>query len=320
MKESQLFDLIVKTYSDKEYVVVDQVRGAGIRSAGIADAIAIGLWKSRDPRIHGFEIKTSRASWLVELANPAKAEEFAPYCHQWWIVASSLAIVDPAELPRGWGLFVKPEGRGHLNVIVKADEVSTPRPLDAAFLGRLVKAILDRRSAGSTADELAKQHTLGLMEGRQQAEREAVAKNKSAIDTLTEHLHEARKDVLQLQESLGVDFSNMDWKAIKDLGAILKEYRLLDYDCRILPKKVEDMVSAYKFLNGTPLDEIAIKLLKLHESTEQISKFIEKHLLVMPEPEGSDWKTKHLAIRMKEQAKGEPKIPTIFLGNSTDSA
>lgn len=72
-----------------------------------ADLVRVGTWRSRGLGIDVHEIKTSRADWLRELADPGKAEAWWPYCSRFWVTAPG-GVVKPDELPDGWGLMTPP--------------------------------------------------------------------------------------------------------------------------------------------------------------------------------------------------------------------
>lgn len=88
-----------------------------------ADVVHIGLWQSRGAgRIDVCELKTSRSDFRRELDKPEKAEAWWPYCNAFWIVAPSIEVVPPEELPPGWGLMV-PGTRGRrFKKIVQPEE------------------------------------------------------------------------------------------------------------------------------------------------------------------------------------------------------
>jgi hypothetical protein len=71
------------------------------------DLLRVGMWSSRGTGIDVHEIKISRADWLRELDEPAKAEAWWPYCSRFWVTAPP-HLIDPAELPQGWGLMEMP--------------------------------------------------------------------------------------------------------------------------------------------------------------------------------------------------------------------
>jgi hypothetical protein len=70
------------------------------------DAIYVGFTSTSGRIMVGHELKVSRSDWQHELDTPGKADPWHDACHEWWVVAPSTAIVDPATLPAGWGLMV----------------------------------------------------------------------------------------------------------------------------------------------------------------------------------------------------------------------
>lgn len=105
------------------WVYAEHVRCWSIRTE--ADAIALdghapsykvyegGDMDYYDRDIHGFEVKVSRADWLREKRThdeefPAawKSYPWGRYCTHWWLVVPHKDIVQPGELPEGWGLLV----------------------------------------------------------------------------------------------------------------------------------------------------------------------------------------------------------------------
>lgn len=110
-KTSDMRSMLREMHPSGEWALMEEVAprtGGGTR---YADAVAVNLWKSRGYAVHGFEIKVSRADWMRELKNPAKADEVFGYCDHWWVVAAP-GIVRPEELPAGWGLLEPARKRG----------------------------------------------------------------------------------------------------------------------------------------------------------------------------------------------------------------
>jgi hypothetical protein len=75
----------------------------GARVRRHADAVSIGIWPSTGHRIHGFEVKVSRADFANEMKNGAKAEAIMQFCHH-WSLATPPGLVRVDELPPTWGL------------------------------------------------------------------------------------------------------------------------------------------------------------------------------------------------------------------------
>lgn len=92
-------------------------------------------------QLHGHEIKVSRGDWLTELRKPEKAQVWKQYCDRWWLVAP-VGIVQPSELPDGWGLLV-PSGRGLRQVVVapRLNPVAMPATARASFMRCAIKQI-----------------------------------------------------------------------------------------------------------------------------------------------------------------------------------
>nr|WP_246803765.1 hypothetical protein [Cellulomonas hominis] len=130
-------------YARAEHVKV----AAGHYNARICDYMALDLWPGVGPgkgtKLHGHEVKVSRADWLTELRDPDKAEAFASLCDHWWLVVSDASIVRDGELPPGWGLLAA-SGPG-LRVVVDAprrDPAPPTKDLLATFARAVTKTTL----------------------------------------------------------------------------------------------------------------------------------------------------------------------------------
>ena len=136
MKEQEIAIALSKKYPSPQYAFLTHVRNqTGWGNSGTvrtADALALGLWKSRGYNLEGFEIKDSRADWLNEWKNPAKADSLAKYCDYWWLVVSDSKIVSDDELPKNWGL--KTIVKGHIVTIKEARRNMMVEPMSRDFL------------------------------------------------------------------------------------------------------------------------------------------------------------------------------------------
>lgn len=182
--EDQMLALLAARYRGEggngpAWAFIPHVRNAaGLGATRTIDAIAMNLWPSRGLEIHGHEIKCSRADWLRELRDPAKAEAFTDQCDRWWLVAADATIVQAGELPPTWGLMVA-DGRG-LTVKTQAPELPAtdtpwmPRTFLAALLRSAVRtqAVTPEEIAEATREALAKYQ--GLREADLQRHREEV--------------------------------------------------------------------------------------------------------------------------------------------------
>lgn len=123
----------------QRYAVAAQVRShAGFDARRTADFIAMDLWPSSGLTLHGHEVKVSRGDWLRELKDPAKAAEFTPYMHCWWVVVSDPGIVRGGELPGEWGLMVM---RGAALAVARKAPRRDALPLPPTRVAALLRAV-----------------------------------------------------------------------------------------------------------------------------------------------------------------------------------
>lgn len=116
--------------------------------ARTADALALGLWESRDLMIYGFEMKASRSNWKGEVQNPQKAEETSQFCDYWSILALP-GVVLPQELPKSWGLYELHDAK--LKRIIDPTQRQAVEPT-RAIMASILGAILDQ-CAPTTEDK-----------------------------------------------------------------------------------------------------------------------------------------------------------------------
>lgn len=104
------------------------------------DALYVGFTGTSGRILVGHEVKVSRADWRHELDQLHKAEVWADQCHEWWVVAPSIDIVPPAELPAGWGLMVPGKSKVRLDKVVRAVTHHDRKPSWAA-----VRSVMSRQ-------------------------------------------------------------------------------------------------------------------------------------------------------------------------------
>jgi hypothetical protein len=151
LTEADLLTRLEQRYCAPAFAFLPQVRnGTGYQRTRTrtADAMAMSLYPSRGLHLLGFEVKSHRGDWLRELRNPEKAEDLWVYCNSWWVVVGHEKVVQPGELPDGWGLIV-PKGAG-LRVAAQARHRE-----DAKDLDRLLFASLCRNMQGMRPDVAA---------------------------------------------------------------------------------------------------------------------------------------------------------------------
>lgn len=91
-----------------------------------------GTYKRMSAPVHGFEIKATRADWLTEhRTGGAKSLAWRERCHYWWLVAPTVDVIRPEEVPPGWGLMV---GTTRLRAVIKPERVEPTQPIDAPLM------------------------------------------------------------------------------------------------------------------------------------------------------------------------------------------
>jgi hypothetical protein len=200
MNEADLFLMLRARYESKDYALIPRVAdGTGATKTRTVDALAMCLYPSRGNYIHGFEIKVSRADWLVELKNPAKAEAIARYCDRWWLVVSDDSFVKPGELPERWGLLAVKAGR--LKVIHPAPILPSLVPdYLRPFLAAMQRAAQEN---GPSIAELTAARLEGHRVGSKGATETAARELRKKVDELAALQH----IVAQFETASGVHIS-----------------------------------------------------------------------------------------------------------------
>lgn len=132
-------------------VLVEECGWNGGNTLSRCDALYVGFTGTSGRRLIGHEVKVSRADWRKELDSPGKADAWADQCHAWYVVAPSVTIVRPEEIPDGWGLFI-PSARTstRMDVMVKATVHQQRQPSWDAV--RSLIARLDTLQHGALSD------------------------------------------------------------------------------------------------------------------------------------------------------------------------
>jgi hypothetical protein len=208
MNAAELMVLVQGRFSQPEWALFPQVRdAAGFSASRTMDALAVSLWPSRGLEWHGIELKVSRADWVRELRNPAKAEGFCTQCDRWWVVVSDRRIVHNGELPPTWGLLA-PHGKG-LRAFVEAPLMGARGPLDRSF----VAAVMRRASQvvvtpAAARAELDRAFERGMQEGKIEA-----GYNRDGLMRQHELLE---RSVREFEERSGVRINDWDGGKIGD--------------------------------------------------------------------------------------------------------
>src|SRR5579871_303577 len=278
LNEGMLFRLLQWKYPASEYVLLDQVKSDTSVRARTADAIAIGLWKNRNFSIEGFEFKVTRASWIQELKDPAKAEEIMQFCDKWWLVASDESIVRPEELPKNWGLYV-PNDQGMLKVAVPAPDLKPKEP-DRIFLSCVVKRIVDKRLSEVREEDLRKEYERGKAEGKAKGEQTAIAGKDEMIQWLHAELYRAKGKLTIWEDSL-LNIHGLDESNLAIWAQIIKEVTLQSKLALREPEQIRSLLNTLRFLNGDPEKRLYERLLRLKTEADVIAGFIGSKLADM---------------------------------------
>jgi len=164
-----------QSFGAPHFVTLSEVRDStGFDSKRSADALALGMFRSRGRLLYGFEFKVSRSDWLCELRKPEKAESWFQYCDRWGLIVPDASIVKIEELPAGWGLGVA-RARG-VKWIVQPPVLS-PAPLDRHALCALVF-----RAMQNIEQDQEQIKTEAMAEGYARSESERQAAQQAMIE------------------------------------------------------------------------------------------------------------------------------------------
>lgn len=276
LNEGMLLGLVRKKYPQTEYAVLDQVKSDTSNRARVADAIALGLWTSRDLGIEGFEFKVSRSSWLQELKTPQKAEEIARFCDRWWLVAPSEEIIKVDELPPNWGLYI-PDKNGGLKVRVQAP-ILTPKDPDRIFLGCLMRRLLDQKICEDRGEALLKEYERGKLEGKAVGLNLGNEGKDSRIEWLHRELYNKTAQLAFVQEVFGQ--TKLDSKETQMWGEIVKEITG-HYQFGRNPDNIRPLLEAVRFVKDAPIETLEKRFLSMKMHADDLSAWITSKLEAM---------------------------------------
>jgi hypothetical protein len=160
--ERMMLDLLHKRFgfisqngasAKPRYVCAEHVRSEAGFDRRTLDFVAVDTWASAKLAIHGVEVKVSRSDWLRELKDPWKSEPFMGWTTHFWLAAASKGIVQPGELPEGWGLLVPQEHSWGRRLIAATSaprrQVPPPPPATIASLLYAVHRTTARRAGAA---------------------------------------------------------------------------------------------------------------------------------------------------------------------------
>ena len=192
-----------------------------------ADAVHVGLWNSRGAgQIDVCELKVSRSDFRKEIDAPAKAEAWWPYCNAFWIVAPSIEVAPPEELPDGWGLMVPPPPNGRRR---KFKTIVEPRRKDARITPGLLVTLLKNTETTRTKDLAAQERKLR----HEFYEREKVIKQQRGV--VGDDVRRKLNAIEELEGLMGLKLESHSWRdgikasvAAEGLKAFMEGQKALD--------------------------------------------------------------------------------------------
>lgn len=165
------------------------------------DALYVGFTSSSGRLLVGHEVKVSRADWRRELSKPGKADTWADQCHSWYVVAPSVDIVPPDELPLGWGLMV-PSRRATSRMEIKVPATVHADRVPSWHITRSVLARLDTLQSC----EVAAIRRTATDEARRELDEHRA---QTALAGLTHHQRERLTRLAELETFLGTDLASI---------------------------------------------------------------------------------------------------------------
>lgn len=211
--EHEICSQIKDAYPLPAYTVLSFLRdGTGFQTRGQeADAMAFGTWPSRGLKVIGFEIKSYRSDWLRELKNPQKAETFACYCDEWWIVGTE-DVVKLEEVPDVWG-WAKPTPKGLRTV--KLPKAIESIEINKIFLMSIMRNIGNSYTPNKEVDSKIEKRVKEEVEKLRDS---AVTRLKYAED----NCETLSKKISDFEKASGFDISTWRFNA-QQVGALVKE-------------------------------------------------------------------------------------------------
>lgn len=209
-----------------EYAFLTHVRNdGGFSATRTFDGVAVSLWPSRGYAIDVFEVKVSRSDWMRELKDPAKSEAAWEIGDRFWIVATA-GVVDPLELPHGWGLIeaygAKVNDAGitgrRLRTVVQAEWHGAPaRDSAKGTIPRGLMVSLLRRAGAVPDHQTPDERMLSEAEARgRAAEREVM---QAQVDRAVERERETAEFWRTFQNASGLSLYRSNAQEMQEIGA-----------------------------------------------------------------------------------------------------
>lgn len=189
----------------EQWVCIEEARsGAGFDgNTRQCDFLAVNTFKGRGLHLIGHEVKVSLADWKQELAQPEKAEAFARFCRQWYVVVpSDLASKIKDDVPPTWGLMsLSPKGA--LREVVKAP-ARQPDAVDSWWwIGWLAQ--IDRQHKRAVEATVRERVAMERETMRGQVEQQVAAR----MDASRRSTETLRENAAKVREATGLDIQHL---------------------------------------------------------------------------------------------------------------
>lgn len=217
MNTSELMALLRERYPKDAYAFFTEVpNGTGSNCGRHCDALAMSLWPSRGLHLNGFELKVSRADWLKELKQPAKADSIARYCDFWWLVVADEKIVHLGELPATWGLMI-PIG-GKLKVKTQPTQLESNQ-LSRSFLAGLFRVAQAQITKEAEVEALK---TTEYLRGR-----------KIGVESMQYEVDSLKKLIAEFEGKSGVKLDRYNVGRIVDAMRLVQDGLVVDTEWKL---------------------------------------------------------------------------------------
>lgn len=207
--EVGLLDLLRARYSEPEWYSATEITLGRRR----ADFVAANLWESRGRKVIAVEMKISRSDWLRELKDPAKQERIFTQCDLMYLAVTDASIVQPGELPDGWGLLVQQKSRLVEKVRPKVVKGAPTRE----FWTRLLQREQQTRAAAVRAEayRLTKERAESLEDVELKKARREAESFKGAYEAISQQLEHVRREQKTIAELAAMS----DWERARVIEA-----------------------------------------------------------------------------------------------------
>lgn len=270
--EKELMGLLRLKYKAPTYAVLSQIEipvpGEDTRTRTV-DALAIGAWESRELCVFGFEFKSERSSWVSELKDPKKADDWAKFCDSWYLVAHA-DVVRESEVPPRWGFY---EARhGNLELIRPAAKLSPKEPTRELLFG-VVQAIMCQLHPEAEKVALDRRYSDGFRDGEEQAKR-------YFLDALADlnGVRPVKPELLELERllSVGPHASRPERiKAVEKLVGLFTTWNSM--------RPTENAIRAVEFISKGGLRDVSSKMEYIRKQLQGLLSEVEDHEKIIKE-------------------------------------